>query len=270
MSNAFAAPDPAFRDRVVAAHATASQHFYESCERWSSLDLDNPFDSLDAAVELLDRLFHCLVATRDYQFVADEETSPLLKRLLVLRTEIAEARLARLRSIAVAFLPESLLPGEIGRLDELEAAVWNLLRAPIQDDARRVATARLWALHRRWFPMLRKPVPVQIPHAAEALRGQVEADPLRDQSECVRIAYTQYRDALAALTADGTRTEKEVTYSDAHKYLKESEYEVKPEETWARYVRSALQALGLQRKKRLPKYEGRSAVPRSHFGDRDD
>lgn len=94
---------------------------------------------------------------------------------------------------------------------------------------------------------------------------------LDDMPERARLAYLQHRQAVRALVEEDGRSESDVTDDDAYQHLTDAEVGNLPAvDTWKRNLRTAREALGQQKKKRRPKYDGRSAAPPEHFGNRDD
>jgi len=86
--------------------------------------------------------------------------------------------------------------------------------------------------------------------------------------EPARLAFRQYREAVSALTADGRITAADVKDEDAYACLKGEDVTLPSFDTWTRNLRTARSRLGLQRRKRRPAYDGRSAVPPEHFTTR--
>ena len=120
------------------------------------------------------------------------------------------------------------------------------------------------------------PTPIQASAGTERLKREGatitqtrEADP-DELPERARLAYLQYGQATRTITEQGRVSESAVTDEAAFEHLKREGVELPSLETWARYLREARNALGQQKKKRRPKYDGRSAAPPEHFGDRND
>lgn len=93
---------------------------------------------------------------------------------------------------------------------------------------------------------------------------------LNDLSARAWHALRQYRQAVRALAEQDGVNEADVTDKAAYKYLKSEGVELPALDTWTRYLRKARNALGQQKRKLRPKYDGRSAAPPDHFGDRSD
>jgi hypothetical protein len=98
------------------------------------------------------------------------------------------------------------------------------------------------------------------------------SEPYRNSiSQRAHIAYKQHRQAVCELNKENGTNDADVTDDAAYQHLKETGVGNLPNcDTWKRYVREARSALGRQKKKTRPKYDGRSAVPPEHFGERDD